>query len=91
MPSLEEVGDEDDAPLVVVHRVELNLSATEILKAIKSAITKKFSKTTFDHSRWHPRFYSDKSADPSSPAVVSRRQCRRTSWLGGHSLRRTRC
>ena len=43
MASLEEVGHEDDVPLVLVHGVELNLSATETLRAIKSAITKKFN------------------------------------------------
>ena len=43
LASLEEVGHEDDVPLVVVHGVELNLSTTERVKAIKSAITKKFN------------------------------------------------
>ena len=43
LASLEEVGHEDDVPLVLVHSVELNLSATETVRAIKSAIIKKFN------------------------------------------------
>ena len=43
MASLEKVGHEDDAPLIVMHGMELNLSTTKRVRAIKSAITKKFN------------------------------------------------
>ena len=43
MASLGEVGHSDDVPLVFEHGVEKNSSATERLRAIKSAITKKFN------------------------------------------------
>ena len=43
MASLEEVRDEEDVPLVLVHGVELYLSAKETLKTIKLAILKEFN------------------------------------------------